>query len=75
MWSQDIYILPQRKVIGNYEGEGVPEAKLFKDKYGAKVDFAEVCLCVCLGGWGVGGGGQTKSLPLNIFLNLFLTFI
>ena len=55
MWSQDIYILPQRKVIGNYEGEGVPEAKLFRDKYGAKVDFAEVCLCACLGGWALGG--------------------
>ena len=35
------------------------------------------CVSECLGGGGgwVGGGGQTKSLPLNIFLNLFLTFI
>ena len=61
MWSQDIYmyILPQRKVIGNYEGKSVPEAKLFKDKYGAKVDFAEVCLCVCLGG----GGSWSNQKP------------
>ena len=63
MWSQDIYILPQRKVIGNYEGEGVPEAKLFKDKYGAKVDFAEVCLCVFGGGGGVGGGRGSNQKP------------
>ena len=68
MWSQDIYILPQRKVIGNYEGEGVPEAKLFRDKYGAKVDFAEVCLCACLGGGGgVGFGGSNQKPAVKYF--------
>ena len=61
MWSQDIiYILPQRKVIGNYEGEGIPEAKLFRGKYGAQVDFAEVC---CVHVWGGGGGWALGVKP------------
>jgi len=37
-------------VTGNSEGAGVSRAKIFKEKYEAKVEFPE--------GWGQGGAGS-----------------
>ena len=50
VWLQKIAISTPRKVIGNSEGEGVSKAKMFKEKYEAKLENP-------------GSGGSTINLP------------
>jgi len=44
LWFQKISISPPQRAIGNSEGEGVLEAKIFKGKYEPILEFPE--------GWG-----------------------
>ena len=39
VWFQKIYIPTPKMVIGKSKGEGVSKAKLFKEKYEAKLEI------------------------------------
>ena len=61
VWFQKISIPISRMVIGNYEGEGVTKAKIFKGKYGTKR--------VIPGGWEDPNPKPTLGGVMDIFLN------
>ena len=60
---QKISIPTLWKVIGNSEGVGVSKTKIFKGKYGAKLEFLK------------GGGGGVGLKPKNLLLGRYGYFL